>query len=263
MSLEEEIAINQFGQGALSEADMLGSFTQLDASTQRKQFVRLYLYVTSHKLTASDIDQALAACSLTTEDPVNTYLNLPYLKVGSRGVLYIPHTEEPPEGDLAKPYTVLLYVFRVNYQRRYAEEKDNSTMWWYRDFSTNETAQAILDTHHRLTEEIYANASFRSEFMTMAKLWHAHDLLVKASHQDPPPTEPQTHFDFVRYDEISYDPSWAKASQRMQACALLRSSVEKALLKQYGLDINEIRRLTLDVISRHMQEMYSSGIYDG
>lgn len=262
MSLEEEIAINQFGQGALSEADMLGSFTQLDASKQRKRFVRLYLYVTSQKLTASDIDQALAACSLTTEDPVNTYLNLSYLKIGSRGVLYIPQSEEPPEGDLAKPYSVLLHVFRANYQRRYAVEKDNSTMWWYQDFSTNETAQTILDTHHRLAEEIYANASFRSEFMTMAKLWHTHDLFVQASNQDPPPTKPQTHFDFVRYDQIGYDPSWTAANQSVQACALLRSSVEKALFKQYGLAIDEIRRLTLDVINRHMQEMYSSGLYD-
>ncbi|RZM02143.1 MAG: hypothetical protein EOO88_57340 [Pedobacter sp.] len=141
-------------------------------------------------------------------------------------------------------------------------EKDNSTMWWYRDFSTSETAQNILDTHHLLVEEIYANASFRSEFMTIAKLWHTHDLFVQASHQDPPPTEQQTHFPFVRYDQIGYDPSWTTANQHMQACALLRSSVEKALHKQYGLDIDEIRRLTLDVISRHMQEMYSSGLYD-
>lgn len=262
MSLEEEIAINQFGQGALSEAYMLRSFAQLDALQQRKRFVRLYLYVTGEKLTASDIDQALIDCSLTAEDPINTYLNLPYLKVGSRGMIYIPHSEEPPEGDLTKPYTVSLHVFKANYQRRYAVEKDNSTKWWYRDFSKNETAQDILDTHHRLTEEIYANASFRSEFRTMAKLWHTHDLFVQASHQDPPPTEPQTHFDFVRYDQIGYDPNWTTASQNMQACALLRNSVEKALVKQYGLDIDEIRRLTLDVINRHMQETYSSGLYD-
>ncbi|AKD55637.1 DUF5958 family protein [Spirosoma radiotolerans] len=259
MSLEEEIAINQFGQGALSEADMLNAFAQLDAPQQRKRFIQLYLHVASQKLAASDVDQALSNCSLTTEDPVNKYLNLAYFKVGSKGIIYTPYTEEPPEGDLVKPYKVLLYVFKANYQRRYAVEKDNSTMWWYQDFSKSKTAQDLLDTHRRLAEEIYANASFRTEFMTMAKLWHTYYDMMQTLRQEPP-AEPKTRFDFIRYDQIEHDPTWTAANDRMRACALLRSSVEKALFKQYGQDIDEIRRLTLDVINRHMHETYSSGI---
>ncbi|GAB3767469.1 hypothetical protein GCM10028818_00320 [Spirosoma horti] len=259
MKLEEEIAINQFGQGALSEADLLDAFAQLDASQQRKQFVQLYFYVSSQNLAASDIDQARAACSLTAEDPVNSYLNLEYLKIGSRGVIYTPHSAEPPEGDLVKPYKVMLYVFKANYQQRYATEKDSSATWRYRDFSKSETVQDILDTHQRLAEEIYANTSFRTEFKTMAKLWHKRHELMQALRQEAP-AEPQTRFDFVRYDQIEHNPTWKAANQCMQSCALLRSSVDKALFRQYGLDIDDIRRLTLNVIDRHMQETYSRGL---
>ena len=261
MSLEEEIAINQFGQGALSESDMLDSFSRLDALQQRKRFVQLYFHVSGLKLMASDVDQALVDCSLTTEDPIYTYLNLSYLRVGSRGVIHTPHTAEPPGGDLARPYQVLLYVFRANYQRRYATEKDHSTKWWYRDFSKTETAQDILATHHRLAEEIYANASFRSEFITMAKLWHIHQLYEQAS-IDLPPAEPQTSFKFISYEQIAHGPAWMAAHQNMLACRILRHSVENALSIQYGLDMDEIGRLTLHVIDRHMQETYSSGLSD-
>jgi hypothetical protein len=261
MSLEEEIAINQFGQGALSEADMLNAFAQLDLPHKRKRFIQLYLYVSSQKLAASDVDQALADCSLTAEDPINKYLNLEYFKVGSKGVLYTPRMTEPPDGDLVKPYKVLLYVFKANYQRRYAVEKDSSTKWWYRDFSKTETAQDLMDTYYRLAEEIYDNASYRTEFVTMAKLWHKYHLLADASRHEPP-AEPQTQFDFVRYDQIVYGTNWTAINESMRACALLRGSVEKALFKQYGQDIDEIRRLTLDVINRHMHETYSSGIDD-
>ncbi|GAB3717558.1 DUF5958 family protein [Spirosoma lituiforme] len=261
MSLEEELSIHQFGQGALSEAGILDSFAQLNASQQRKRFVRLYFYVAGLKLLASDVDQAMVDCFLTTENPINKYLNLSYLRIGSKGVIYTPCMEEPPGGDLVEPYKVLLYVFKANYQRRYSTEKDNPTKWWYRDFSNPETAQAILDTDKQLAEAIYANVSFRSEFVTMAKLWHTYQLYQQAS-TSTASAGPTTNVKFVSYAQIERAPAWTAAYDTMQACATLRRSVEKALARQYGLDSDEAQRLTLAVIDRHMQETYSHGFHD-
>ena len=60
MSLEEEIAINQFGQGVRSVADLLDQFTELDENQRRQRFFDLYCHVWRSELVDSDIEQALS-----------------------------------------------------------------------------------------------------------------------------------------------------------------------------------------------------------
>lgn len=257
MSLEEEIRINQFGQGVYSVDDLLDLFSQLDDDKKRQSFVHFYCQVCESNLTDSDVEQALADCSIDATDATYGYLNLSRLATGLKGVISIPHTANPPEGTLEKPYKLLLHLFKIDYQRRYALEKDNPTKWWYWDLSSSETAQGILTRHRELVDEVYNTPSFRSEFVSIAKWWNSSLPLQQIfAHEAAPET--QTHFDFITYDEMSTNTMIG--NKHSLGIALLRHSLAKALSIRYKLDDDQARRLTLGVVERHLQETYNRGL---
>ena len=258
MSLEEEITINQFGQGVYSVADLLDQFTQADENQRRARFFDLYCHVWESRLVDSDIEQALADCSVTAADATYDYLNLHRLRMGSKSMLCIPDTGNPPEGTLEKPYQLLLHLFKADYQRRFALEKENPTTWWYWDLSNNEIAQGILKRHRELVDEVYATLSFRSEFVSLAKLLYEHMGFPQARSPKPAP-EHQNQFNFLTYDEMIT--AFVQGSKYMRAIVLLRNSLEKALSIRYRLNADEARRLTLDVINRHSQDTYNTGLF--
>ena len=258
MSLEEEITINQFGQGVHSVADLLDQFTQADEHQRRARFFDLYCHVWELNLVDSDIEQALADCSVTAADATCDYLNLHRLRAGSKSMLWIPDTGNPPDGTLEKPYQLLLHLFRADYQRRFALEKENPTTWWYWDLSDTKIAQSILTRHRELVDEVYAIPSFRSEFVSLAKLLHEHMGFPQARFPKPAP-EHQNQFNFLTYDEMITE--FVQGSKYIRAIALLRHSLEKALSIRYRLTTDEARRLTLDVINRHSQEIYNTDFF--
>ena len=259
MSLEEELAINQFGQGVRSVADLLDEFSQLDEDRKRKRFFFLYCQVWQSKPADSDIEQALTDCSLEATDANYVYLKFHRLKTGFNWVTWIPDTENPPEGGLHKPYELLLHLFKTDYQRRFELEKENPSKWWYWDLSNAEISQGILTKHQERIEEVYTDAGFRSEFATLAKLWHKNNLEKQARYSEPS-SERQTHFDFITYDELTVD-LLPIGNRYSPAIALVRNAVENALSIRYQLDTDLARRLTLDVIERHLQETYKSTLF--
>lgn len=258
MSLEEEIAIHQFGQGVRSAADLLDQFTQVDGLQRSARFFDLYCHVWRSELVDSDIEQALAGCSVTATDATYDFLNLHRLRAGSKNILFIPDTSNPPEGTLEKAYELLLYLFKADYQRRFALEKENPTIWWYWDLSNGDTVQGILTRHQELVDEVYTAPNFRSEFVSVAKLLHDHKGLSQARSPKPVP-EHQNQFDFLTYDEIMTE--FVQGSKYSRAIALLRNSLEKALSIRYRLNADQARRLTLDVINRHSQETYNTKLF--
>ena len=258
MSLEEEITINQFGQGVYSVTDLLDQFTRVDEQQRRARFFDLYCLVWESELVDSDVEQALADCSVTATDATYDYLNLHRLRAGSKSMLCIPDTSNPPEGTLEKPYEVLLHLFKADYQRRFALEKENPTTWWYWDLSDTEIAQGILTRHRELVDEVYATPGFRSEFVSLSKLLHEHMGWPQARSSKPAP-EHQNQFNFLTYDEMITE--FVQGSKYMRAIALLRNSLEKALSIRYRLNADEARRLTLDVINKHSQETYNTRLF--
>ena len=259
MSLEEEIALYQFGQGVRSADDLLSRFIHLSENQQRSQFINLYCQVSDSALVDSDIEQALADCSLEASDAMYAYLNLDHFKTGSKRVVYIPHTENPPDGKLEKAYEVILYLFKAAYQRRYALEKENPTKWWYWDLSNDEVAQGILTRHQALVDEVYNTPSFRSEFTSLAKLWYENKLRDQTRFKEPA-SERQTHFGFLTYDEMVTES--VDHDKHERAIWLLGRALEKAFSRRYQLDTDQARRLTFDVIERHLRETYQTGLFE-
>ncbi|MDB5243287.1 MAG: hypothetical protein JWP57_3912 [Spirosoma sp.] len=259
MSLEEELAINQFGQGVRSVADLLDEFSQLDEDQKRKCFVHFYYYIWYFKLDASDVEQAMADCAIKATDPTYDYLNLHLIKAGRKGMICISDAENHPKGGLDKPYELLLRLFKVNYQRCFELEKENLSKWWYWDLSSEEVSQGILTRHKELLDEVYSHPSFRCEFVSMAKLYYKNNTENQASYKEPS-SEQQTNFNFVTYDQMTVD-LLPIGNKYYPAIWLIRNAVENALSKRYQLDPDLARRLTLDVIERHLQETYNSTLF--
>ena len=261
MSIEEEIAINQFGQGVRSVADLLDQFIELDENQRKIWFFDLYCHVGRIALTDSDIEQALADCSLTATDATYDFLNLNRLKAVFKSILRIHNildTGNLPDGSLEKAYQLLLYLFKKDYQRRFALEKENPATWWCWDLSNSEITQGILTRHQALIDEVYTTPGFRSEFVSVAKLLHEHTGLPET--RPPKPTSAhRNQFNFLTYDEMMTE--FVQGSKHSRAIALLRNSLEKALSIRYRLNADQARRLTMAVIERHLQETYNTGLF--
>ncbi len=253
MSLEEDIALNQFGQGVQSVAQVLDQFSQLNEEQKRKLFIQLYCEVSAAELVEADVEQALADCSLKTTDPIYSYLKLHRLTTGLKGVVWIPETANPPEGKLDKSYQVLLYLFKTDYQRRFALEKENPTSWRYWDLSNPEIIQSILTTHRELVEQVYNVATFRSEFACLAKRWYEDLYLSQYQAQEPEP-EPQIHSTFQTYDEVLNASVFT--DQIARSLGLVRQALANALSIRYKLNAEQVNRLIVDVTMRHLQETY-------
>jgi hypothetical protein len=263
LSLDEEIEIYQFAQGVSSDAALLEQFRQFDKRKQQHRFVHFYCQVCENKFMDSDIEQALTNCSLTATDALYSYLNLHRLTTGSTNAICIPHSENPPEDRLDKAYKLLLHLFKAAYHRRFASEKNNPTNWHYRDLSNKEVVQEIRASHQAWVEKIYANPSFRSEFVTLAKLCHEVDTLFRAKQQQAETTpERQTAFTFLTYNELLTEIDKKFDDTKLwNAIGTLRHSVEKGLVAHYRLDTEKTRKLVSDVIEQHLRETYDSGLF--
>ncbi len=280
MSLEEEIEICQFGQGVYSVADMLAQLVQLDKDQQGKRFLNLYFQVWDASLVDADIEQALADCSVNATDAVYDYLHLRSLATGFKGVVCVPGTANPPGGEFNKSYELLLRLFEIDYQRRFAQhlhtdqnpqtkfkidyrprfpQQETPTDWRYWDLSNREIARAILTRHRELVEQVYAHPSFWSEFASIARQWHKSIFLGHTESEEPTP-ESQTHFDFLTYDELMTQAAMPFDSRGAYGIKLLRESLTKALAIRYGLHADQANRLVVDVIERHLRETYGADL---
>lgn len=140
MSLEEEIAINQFGQGLHSDRELLNRFTELDEISQREWLNQLaYLVLQSSPMDA-DINQAIIDSTLKA-----TFTPCVMLRTqGVNNSNSLTNLLKLPANELWKVNQLLLYLFRVAYQRRYKREKGDPNKWWYWDLSNANTVQKIL-----------------------------------------------------------------------------------------------------------------------
>ncbi|SFC12674.1 DUF5958 family protein [Spirosoma endophyticum] len=253
MSLEEEIAFYRFGQGVHSDVALLEAFSHLDEDKKREQLLDFSFLVRRTAPVDSDVEQALAGSSLGA-----TYTPCFVLKkMGFRLKLDPVLSDE----ELENHYTFLLHLFKTAYQRQFSQERGNPAKWWFSDLSSQELVQDILTRHQALLVEIYDTPSFRSEFISLAKLWHDDKLAKQAMRQQPAPIH-QDHFAFITYDEMVTSIIKMYDNKTMRAIDLLFTSVGKALSLRYGLSSEQARRLALEVIDRHMQETYGTGLFE-
>ncbi|NEU69744.1 hypothetical protein [Spirosoma agri] len=123
-----------------------------------------------------------------------------------------------------------------------------------------------MKTHEELVDEVYRNASFRSEFICYVKLSNALkteiEVWTQARYQEPAPWTKRAPT-FLRYDDLignlTYDkvgnlsvfadsPQIAKFKQNI---CFLYSSLARGLAVRYELDRNQVVNVIRDVAIRH------------
>ena len=256
MSLEDEILINQFGQGVRSSADVLDQFNQLDTDGQRHHFLSMYCDLARSPWSESDTRLALTDCSLADPDAMYAYLNLYRLIGGPKRRILVPDSSNPLDGQLDRAYEVLLALFKIGYQRRFALEQSNSSAWQYWDLSDPEVEQRILAQHQDLVGHVYTDPGYRSEFVCLAKSWRD-DKLARQQQALEPVDKPQNSFNFVTYDEMVDEFIMQFNEKSAYALRHLRYSLAQALIKQYKLSQNQGDQLVTDVIERHLLDTYN------
>lgn len=251
LSLDEEIALYQFGQNVHTEADLLNQFSQLSEHEKRMRFFSVVFLSDRLKPAESEIEQAIAESSLTHSTVPDAILKNYQSKPN------IGYMTRLPNSELNQGYALLLHLFKIVYQRHFRQA--DPANWQYWDLSNPEVVQQIRIRHQALSEEIYTNPSFRSEFASIAKLWYERD---QARRKQPEPApETQTHYTFMSYDEMVTAFINEFNNKQTRGIGILRHSLTKALMVQYSLNDDEANRVVLEVIERHMRNTYNTELF--
>ena len=249
MSLDEEIAVYRFGQGVYPVEVVLEHVAAL-GEHERWQWSRtFYALIAHYKPVAGDNDQAISSSGL---DPANPAC-ITFKEDLKGGVLRVL------SGSNDQIIRLLLHVFKQAYQRQLTIEKDNVTNWRYADLSEDETVQSLLANHQLLAEEIYGNPSFRSEFVSLAKLWHNRRLIGPVGVPYGSGRQ-QDKVDYVSYDDLITESVSYFATKNIYAALLLHRALRKGLSVRYKLAKTESLRLLTNVLERHMNETYGTDL---
>ncbi|MGX5854433.1 DUF5958 family protein [Dyadobacter jiangsuensis] len=138
MNLEEEILINQFGQDVFNSDRLLERFSKFDEPQKRDHLNGLWLLLSQSKPLDSDISHAMADARLKPTYTPCVVLLKHGIKLGFRKLMDLPANE------LDKVYRLCLFLFRIAYQRRFQQERNGTTKWWYSDLSTEENVKEAL-----------------------------------------------------------------------------------------------------------------------
>jgi len=243
MRLEEELIIIQFGQGALSEEELLHQFAQLDEAGQGLRFNELL-----HLLEQLEpvVDEE------TTTEPEAPHTVIKSFSNRNRFIRRI----NVQDNTLHESYKLLLAQFKRDFQRQYAIENENPSSWWYWDFSKRDVVDRLLAGYRAVVNEVYSNLSFRGEFTSIAKLLHDDRMAKKALAEAP---EPEGHhqYHFASYDEVIEKSIKSYGYAFNRPVWLLSNSLRKALVKQYGLDFDRANKVLWDVVDQHLREKYN------
>ena len=254
MKLEDEITIVQFAQGHYPEADLLVHFSRLTETDQWMRLHDLFHLLNRFRLTDSDIEQANAQHSTGTP---STPLLIRYFGKAKPGLRI-----NMANSDFKNTFPLLLNLFKKAYNQHGNQEKTETVNWWYWDLSDSECVERIRTSHQERVNELYAAPSFRSEFISLARLWHDKIIQRQSNVQEPAiQEEAQTRFDFISYDGIMEKSVTNGIDKISHAIYILLNSLRKAIAKQYGLDTDKSNQLVLDVMGKYYQDSYT-GQYD-
>jgi hypothetical protein len=143
MKMEDEIVINKYGQGLIDSDVLLIKFNDLDVTGKQSTLNELIHLIMQSKATDDDIHPAIKESKLK---PSFTPCVLLKKGVATHNLNKI---KELPPNELSKSFLLLLSLFRIAYQRRYQEEKNNPDKWWYWDLSDENKVKLIIEKSNK------------------------------------------------------------------------------------------------------------------
>ena len=140
ISLEDQIALNQFAQSLQTADSLLGRFSGITLEGKRAFLLQFSGMLQQSKPIDEDIEFAIEESRLKPTFTPCVLLRTHRLKIGIPKVLALPSDE------LNKAYVLLMYIFKRAYLRRYLVETGTPDKWWYADLSDVAFVNSLLAT---------------------------------------------------------------------------------------------------------------------
>jgi hypothetical protein len=115
-------------------------FRLLELMTKKKFLNELLFLIMQSKPEEGDIEPAIIKSDLKS-----TFTPCVLLKKGVANH-NLKKIINLPEYELTKAFVLLLNLFKVAYERRFIDEKDNPHKWWYWDLSDHEKLEKVMES---------------------------------------------------------------------------------------------------------------------
>ncbi len=148
MNLEQEILINQYGQNLISIEVLLENYKISDIENKRIYLHHLVTLIIQSKCMNSDISQAISNSNLK-----KTFTPCVLLEGGEVKYYNLKKIISLPDYELDKTLVLLLHLFKIGYNRRFQQERNNPNKWWYWDLSDDKNVKKILSYSSTLIED--------------------------------------------------------------------------------------------------------------
>lgn len=139
MTRQNEILLNQFGQGLIANEYLIERFMPLVGANKSDFFNHLIFLISQSKPVIDDVEMAIAESKLKS-----TYTPCVLLRKGV-GFQELKKIADLPDSELEKTTTLFLNLFKIAYRRRFELEKNDPDKWWYWDFSDEGNIKKAMD----------------------------------------------------------------------------------------------------------------------
>ncbi|WP_199119350.1 DUF5958 family protein [Pedobacter sp. ASV28] len=129
LKIKDTILINEYGQGITDISPILSLFKNFSIEEKRDYLEEIASLILQSKPNNNDIGTAIKESQLRV-----TYTPCVLLRKGVENH-NLKKIITLPEAELEKVLMLLMSLFKIAYQRRFIEEKNNPGKWWYWDLS--------------------------------------------------------------------------------------------------------------------------------
>lgn len=129
MERQSKININKFAQNII-DIDTLFEVFVHKSVTEKRIFLRefVYYFLIQSKPENIDVEGAIINSSLK-----DTYTSCVLLKKFGVSKMGLEKILKLPENELRKAFVLLLNLYKIAYNRKYLEERNNPDKWWFWD----------------------------------------------------------------------------------------------------------------------------------
>ncbi len=141
MQIQDEILVNQFAQGVITQEPLVIKFNNLKIENQKIFLNDLKNLIIQSKPIDIDIDEAIKQSRLKP-----SYTPCVLIKKGVDNH-HLDKIINLPDDEIAKVFILFMSLFKIAYLRRYQVEKNDPYKWWYWDLSDEKNIESILSNN--------------------------------------------------------------------------------------------------------------------
>lgn len=138
LGIVDQIFINKYGQGLVNIDPFKILFSNFNIEEKRYYLEEIIFLIMQSKPHEEDVELAIKESRLK---PTFTPCVLLRKGVATHNLKKLISL---PDHELEKTLTLLMSLFKIAYTRRFIEEKNNPSKWWYWDLSQPDIENSIL-----------------------------------------------------------------------------------------------------------------------